>query len=138
MIQKVQSIYAQLMDLKKQDVYSDIQAVMGEIHQNAREDQKDIVEKADAALSAKKETVVDMTTLTYLDAMRSQIANIRQQYIKALMVPAKPDEKVVTASRSSIGYTIKLKSEEDIDRYVADIKEKLMEMLDGNDELNII
>ena len=34
--------------------------------------------------------------------------------------------------------SIKLKSEEDIDQYVADIKEKLMELLHGNNVLHII
>lgn len=138
LIQKVQNVYAQLMDLKRQEVYSEIQAAMGEIHQAANYNQKDIITKADAALGAKKTAAADATTLTQLDAMRIQISNIRQQYIKALMVPVVPDEKVVTAYRSSLGYTIKLKNEADVDKYVADIKEKLMEMLDGNDVLHII
>lgn len=138
LIQKVQNVYAQLMDLKRQEVYSEIQAAMGEIHQAANYSQKDIITKADDALGAKKKAAADATTLTQLDAMRIQIANIRQQYIKALMVEVKPDEKVATAYRSSLGYTIKLKNEGDIDKYVADIKEKLMELLDGNDVLHII
>lgn len=50
-----------------------------------------------------------------LDAMKIQIANIRQQYIKALMVPDKPDVDTVTANRGSICYTIKLENEADID-----------------------
>ena len=54
------------------------------------------------------------------------------------MIPSKPDEKVATASRSSLGYSVKLKSEEDIDKYVAEIKDRLMELLDGNDVLHII
>ncbi len=111
---------------------------MCEIHQAANYNQKEIITKADDALGAKKTAAADATTLTQLDAMRIQIANIRQQYIKALMVEVKPNEKVATAYRSSLGYTIKLKNEEDIDKYVADIKEKLMEMLDGNDVLHII
>lgn len=138
LIQKVQTVYAQLMDLKRQEVYSEIQAAMGEIHQAASFNQKDIIAKADDALSAKKKAATEVATLTQLDAMRIQISNIRQQYIKALMVPVEPDEKVVTAYRSSLGYTIKLKNEADVDKYVADIKEKLMEMLDGNDVLHII
>ena len=44
----------------------------------------------------------------------------------------------VTANRGTICYTIKLENEGDIDRYVADIKDKLMEMLDGHDVLHII
>ena len=138
LIQKVQMVYGQLLDLKKQDVYAEIQGAMGEIHQTAQFDQKDIVAKADDALGSKKKAAADATTLTQLDAMKIQIASIRQQYIKALMIPAKPDEKVATASRSSLGYSIKLKSEEDIDKYVAEIKNKLMELLDGNDVLHII
>lgn len=138
LIQKVQNAYTQLMDLKRQEVYSEIQAAMGEIHQTANYNQKDIITKADDALSAKKKAAADATTLTQLDAMRIHISNIRQQYIKALIVPVEPDEKVATAYRSSLGYTIKLKNEADVDKYVADIKEKLMEMLDGNDVLHII
>lgn len=138
LMQQVQTVYEQLLDLKKQDVYAEIQGAMGEIHQTAQYDQKDIVAKADDAFESKKKAAADATTLTQLDAMKIQIASIRQQYIKALMVPAKPDEKVATASRSSLGYSIKLKSEEDIDKYVAEIKDKLMELLDGNDVLHII
>lgn len=138
LMQQVQMVYGQLLDLKKQDVYAEIQGAMGEIHQTAQYDQKDIVAKADDALGAKKKAAADATTLTQLDAMKIQIASIRQQYIKALMIPSKPDEKVATASRSSLGYSVKLKSEEDIDKYVAEIKDRLMELLDGNDVLHII
>ena len=138
LMQQVQMVYGQLLDLKKQDVYAEIQGAMGEIHQTAQYDQKDIVAKADDALGAKKKAAADATTLTQLDAMKIQIASVRQQYIKALMIPSKPDEKVATASRSSLGYSVKLKSEEDIDKYVAEIKDRLMELLDGNDVLHII
>ena len=138
LMQQVQMVYGQLLDLKKQDVYAEIQGAMGEIHQTAQYDQKDIVAKADDALGAKKKAAADATTLTQLDAMKIQIASIRQQYIKALMIPSKPDEKVATTSRSSLGYSVKLKSEEDIDKYVAEIKDRLMELLDGNDVLHII
>ena len=138
LMQQVQMVYGQLLDLKKQDVYAEIQGAMGEIHQTAQYDQKDTVAKADDAFESKKKAAADATTLTQLDAMKIQIASIRQQYIKALMVPAKPDEKVATASRSSLGYSVKLKSEEDIDKYIAEIKDKLMELLDGNDVLHII
>ena len=138
LIQKVQMAYDQLLELKKQDVYSEIQAAMGEIHQTASDDQKDIITKADNALEAKKKAASDATTLTMLDAMKIQIASIRQQYLKALVVVEKPDIDTVTVNRSSICYTTKLEKETDVDKYVADIKEKLMEMLDGHDVLHII
>ena len=138
LMQEVRSIYNQLLELKKQDVLSEIQAAMAEIHQTAQLDQKGIVAKADDALDAKKKAAEDAATMTQLDAMKIQIANTRLQYIKALMAPTKPDEKVATASRSSLGYSVKLKSEDDIDKYVADMKDKLMGLLAGNDVLHII
>lgn len=138
LIQEVRSIYNQLLELKKQDVLSEIQAAMAEIHQTAQLDQKGIVAKADDALDAKKKAAEDAATMTQLDAMKIQIANTRLQYIKALMVSTKPGEKVATASRSSLGYSVKLKSEDDIDKYVADMKDKLMGLLAGNDVLRII
>lgn len=138
LIQKVQAIYGQLLDLKKEDVYAEIQAAMGEIHQTAQFDQKEIVAKADSALMAKKTAASNATNLTMLDAMKIQIFSIRQQYLKALMVEEKPNVDTITANRSSICYTIKLESEADVDKYVADIKEKLMGMLDGHDVLHII
>ena len=138
LMQTVRNIYNQLLELKKQDVISEIQAAMGEIHQTAELDQKDIVTKADAALTAKKKAVSEAETLTQLDAMKIQIANIRQQYLKALVVVSAPNVDTITASRSSICYSIKLENEADVDKYVADIKKKLMGMIEGHDVLHII
>ena len=138
LMHQVQTIYDQLLDLKRQDVISEIQSAMGEIHQAARMDQKSTVERADSALVAKRDAASKATTLTSLDAMRIQISSIRQQYLKALMVPVTPDIDTVTASRSSISYTAKLENQEDIDNYVNDIRTKLTEMLEGHDVLHII
>lgn len=138
LMQTVRNVYNQLLELKKQDVIAEIQAAMGEIHQTAELDQKDIVTRADAAFGAKKKAVTEAKTLTQLDAMKIQIANIRQQYLKALVVVAAPNVDTVTASRSSICYSIKLENEADVDKYVADIKKKLMGMIKGHDVLHII
>ncbi len=138
LIQQVQSIYGELLDLKKQDVYSEIQSAMGEIHQSASPKQKEVVTQADRALESKKQAASAVRTLTELDAMKTQIHNTRQSYLKALMVPENPEEKTKTVSRNAISYSTRIRSEEDIDEYVATIKEKLMEMLGDNDELHII
>ena len=138
LIQSLQAQYAKLMESKREDVLSEIQAAMGEIHQTATLDQKAIIQKADDALDAKKKAMQEATTLTQLDAMKIQIDNIRQQYLKALVVVAKPDVDTVTTGRANVCYTTTLKSEEDIDRYLADVKKKLMDMLDGHDVLHII
>lgn len=138
LIQQVQNTYNQLLKLKRDDLLSEIQSAMGEIHQTAALEQKDIVTRADNALEAKKNAATQATALTQLDAMKIQIANIRQQYMKALVVVNAPDIDTVTVNRSSICYTTKLENKNDIDAYVDEIREKLLDMLDGHDVLHII
>ena len=70
--------------------------------------------------------------------MMIQIANLRQQYLKALVVVEAPDTDTVTVSRGSVCCTAKLESEADVQRYVADIQKRLLEMLHGHDVLHII
>ena len=134
----VQTSYAQLLDLKKQEVFSEIQAAMAEIHQTANTDQMGIVTKADDALAAKKNAAAAAETLTQLDAMKIQVANIRQQYLKALVVVVRPQKKTVTVPRSSICGVATLNSSADVDAYVREIREKLLELLDGNDTVCVI
>ncbi len=138
LIQTLEAQYARLMEAKREDVLSEIQAAMGEIHQAADPTQKDIVQKADNALDAKKKMMQDATTLTQLDAMKIQIGNIRQQYLRALVVEVHSNVDTVTTGRANVCYVATLKSEEDIDRYLQDVKQKLMDMLDGHDVLHII
>ena len=138
LIQQVQNTYNQLLKLKRDDVLSEIQSAMGEIHQTAALEQKDIVTRADNAFEEKKNAATQAAALTQLDAMKIQIANIRQQYMKALIVVNAPDIDTVTVNRSSICYTTKLENKDDIDAYVEEIREKLLDMLDGHDVLHII
>ncbi len=138
LIQNAQNAYSQLLALKKQDVYADIQAAMGEIHQTARSAQMDIVVKADDAFEVKKKAASEANTLRDLDAMKTRIASLLQQFLKALVVINDPGRKTSTLTRGSICYTVTLSSEADIDDYVANIRKKLIQELDGNDVLHII
>ena len=136
--QSIQDVYNKLLDEKRDEVYAEIRSTMGEIHQTANIEQSDIVNKADAELEDKKSIAEQSEKLTALDAMKIQINNIRQRYLKMLVVEDKPDTKTVTISRSTVCTTAKLQSEEDIDRYVGQIKRELMDKLKGNDILHII
>ena len=139
LMQTVKTIYDGLLEIKKEEVLSDVQAAMAEIHQTATLNQKDVVDKADNALVAKREAAKTAESMTALDAMKIQIANIRQQYLKALVVVVTPPHiRTATVGRGSICYTAKLESEEDVDRYLAEVKKKLMEQLKDNDVLHII
>lgn len=139
LMQIVKTKHVQLLELKKEEVLADVQAAMAEIHQTARLDQKSIVEKADNALVAKREAAKVAESITALDAMKIQISTLRQQYMKALVVEEKkPGIRTATASRATICRTVKLETEADVDKYVAEIKKTLMEKLSGNDVLHII
>ena len=138
LMQETEGIYARLLAEKREEIFSEIRAAMAEIHQTATEKQADIVCRADDALQLKKESAENTTTLTSLDAMKIQIANIRQQYLQKLVVVPDPELKTVTISRSTICHTKRLENEADIDEYLAEIKEKLMDRLNGHDILHII
>ena len=138
LIQTIQNSYGQMLTVKQEEVYADIQAAMAEVHQTAQSDQKDIVKNADDAFMAKKTAAQDAKTLTQLDAMKIQIGTLRQQFIKALTVVTAPNVDTVTLSRNSICESVKLETEADVDKYVTEIKEKLMDKLNGHDVLHII
>ena len=139
LVQQVQDTYAKLLAQKREEVLGEIRAAMGEIHQTADTlKQGNIVQRADAALTEKRTAAEHAEKLTSLDAMKIQIGNIRQQYLQKLVVVAEPDVDTVTMSRSTICHTMQLKSEADVDKYVAEIRKTLLQKLDGHDVLHII
>lgn len=135
--QSIQEVYDRLLNDKREEVYAEIRAAMGEIHQTATIEQTDIVRRADAELEDKKSSAEQSDKLTALDAMKVQIAGIRQRYLQKL-VTVETSVDTVTMNRSTVCHTMKLQSEADIDAYVAEIKKTLMERLEGHDVLHII
>lgn len=138
LVQKMRDVYAKLLMQKREEILGEIQAAMGEIHQTADVKQGDIVQRADAALTEKRTAAEHAEKLTNLDAMKIQINNIRQQYLQKLVAVAEPDVDTVTMPRSTICHTMQLKSEADIDKYVAEIRKTLLQKLSGHDVLHII
>ncbi len=138
LIHTVQKAYQELMNLKRQEVFAELDSAMTEIRQTASAEQQDVVEMAAKAFAEKGEAANNAKSLTALDAMKIQLANLRQKYLKALLVVKDAVIDAVSTSRSGICYAVKLENEADVDKYVADIKAKLMKMLDGHDVLHII
>ena len=138
LVQGIKDVYSRLLAQKRDEVKAEIQAAMGEIHQSADIKQADIVQRADDALTEKRTAAENADKLTSLDAMKIQISNIRQQYLRKLAVVAEPNVDTVTMSRSTVCHTMKLKSEADIDEYLAEVKKTLMDKLNGHDVLHII
>jgi hypothetical protein len=138
LIHTVQQAYQSLMNLKRQEVFAELSAALDEIRQTAKADQQDVMDMADKAFGDKSDAANAAKSLTALDAMKIQIANLRQQYLKALMKTEQPEADVVSTSRAGLCYAAKLENEADIDQYVADIKAKLMSALGDHDVLHII
>ena len=142
-IQTIKTIYDKLLDAKKADVNVEIQSAMAEVHQAGSDVAlKTYVDQADAAFDLKKNSVANAQKLTELDAMYVQINNTKTQYL-AQMAAAKvqtagPQKKVASINRSTVCTSVTLESESDIDDYLAEIKQKLMQSLNDNDVVNII
>lgn len=138
LIQKVNNVYGKLLEFKRRDVISEIQASLGEIRQTAGRDQQNIVDRADKAHEEMKNSASAAETLTALDAMKVRLTGVRQQYLKALVVVEEPQVKSATVSRGSLGYVATLKTGDDVNEYVEEIRKRLTGLLDGNDVLHII
>jgi len=138
---QIDDIYSSLLTAKRDEVNNEIQAAMAELHQTAdMVKQADIIKRADDAFEAKKAAVAETTKLTALDAMKIQIGTIRQQYMKQLIVPADScgSTKVATVNRNIIGHVATIKNEDDIEKYLEQVRKTLREKLSDNDVLQII
>ncbi len=139
LMQEIGSVYEGLLELKRSEVLAEVKAAMGEIHQTAaRTDRKALLEKADGDLAEKREAAGAAETLTELDAMRIRISNVRTRYLHALMVEEGTSRRCASLSRSALCHTATLESEEDVDAYLARVKEKLMNALSENGSLHVI
>ena len=138
LIHLVEKAYQELLNLKRQEVFAELDTAMTEIRRSASANQQDVVDMAAKAFGEKGDAANAARSLTALDAMKIQISNLRQKYLRALVVEAKPDIKAKTVNRIGLCTAAKLESEADVDKYVADLRGKLLDMLDGNDVLHII
>jgi hypothetical protein len=79
LIHTVQQAYQSLMNLKREEVFAELSAALEEIRQTAKANQQDVVDMATKAFGDKSDAANAAKNLTALDAMKIQIANLRQQ-----------------------------------------------------------
>ena len=124
---------------KKEEVFAEIQSILADITSLAKPEQSDIVSKANSVLGVKKNDCNNATSLTVLDAMFAQLSSVKAQFVKELMaVPTAPDKKVKVINKNSICASANLESEADVDKYLEDVKQKLMDALKDNDTIQLI
>ncbi|MCD8011880.1 MAG: BREX system P-loop protein BrxC [Lachnospiraceae bacterium] len=146
-----------LLDKKRAELQEVIQQCMGAIHTAANGDMKarDAVSKADKYYEQKKTEIAAGKTLNYLDGLMVPMWNYKDDavsHIEVLLTPPKPVEppktpptsgggKVTpppkkvykTMYRQSMFPAKTLESEADVDAYLAQRKEQIMQLLRGCD-----
>ncbi len=156
----VRNAYAQLLEMKKEEVAENIRQCMQDVHQLAGEarDAGTLLHQADDYFVAKRETAKNATSVTELDAMITQLLNYKDTVCKRMefMVvsqhqqqqqpaynnnntpaPAPKPQKVTTVRRYDLCSIKRLQSKEDIDKYVEAIREKLYKTLENCDGVQI-
>ncbi len=151
LVVKVREKYDALLDVKRDEVTEIVRQGMQDVHELASEarDADALLRQADDWFVKKREALKEATSLTDLDAMITQVLNYKDTICRRMepMVARddpKHDEKddprpkkIQTIRRYDLCAVKRLRSEEDIDKYVDEIKRKLLNALDACDELQI-
>ena len=157
----VREAYAQLLDMKKEEVAENIRQCMQDVHQLASEarDAGTLLHQADDYFVGKRETAKAAASVTELDAMITQLLNYKDTVCKRMefMVvsqqqshqpannnngsstpaPAPKPQKITTVRRYDLCSVKRLQSKEDIDQYIETIREKLYKTLENCDGVQI-
>ena len=157
LIGKVKTAYDALLEMKKDEVAENIRQCMQDVHQLATEarDASTLLHQADDYFVGKRETAKNASSLTELDAMITQLLNYKDSICRRmeLMVASShtPDpvnhgqtgttapkpQKITSVRRYDLCSVKRLQTQEDIDKYVEGIREKLTKALENCDGIQI-
>lgn len=138
LIQIVTDIHCSLLADKKAEVCREINSAKHEIRAAAGQEHEELLSMAENTLDRKIYDADACISLTALDAMKIQLDSTRRQYLKEMVTAVTPNIDHVTLNRANLCRSAKLENEADIDRYLAELKNKLMESLKDHDVLHII
>ncbi len=109
-----------------------------------------LVKEAEYFLDGRKEKVESLKSLALIDALIPQINEKVDDFrlrIEEALKPAEPDmsgetpkpaeKKYVRVSRQQVFRPKRLESESEIDAYVAEIRKRMMDLLEGNDGIEL-
>ena len=156
----VEKSHDAMLDEKKASLYEIVQSCMADIHKdaNVNEDTKLISDKADKFYSQQKESIASEKSLRILDGVSVQLWGRRDEAVMAIdaaKAPKVPEKPPVTAGGGEVPPTppkkviIKkvarqqmfpakiLKSDEEIDAYVENIRKQMKQYMQGSDGIQI-
>lgn len=139
----------ELLKTKRAEVNELIDQCLNALEQRSKDepDLDDSFFKAKEVFEAKREEIWDLDALNALEAKKSTLIELKDRYLREfdeLIKPDKPSTSPSSPEGRKRGFYMQavfpkktLKSSQDIDEYVEDIRKLLEDYLDGFDELDI-
>lgn len=156
----VEKSHDAMLDEKRASLYEIVQSCMADIHKdaNVNEETKLISDKADKFYSQQKDSIASEKSLRILDGVQVQLWGRRDEAVMAIdaaKAPKVPEKSSVTPAGGDVPPTppkkeiIKkvarqqmfpakvLKSDEEIDAYVENIRKQMKQYMQGSDGIQI-
>ena len=153
----VEKSHNAMLDEKREGLYEVVRSCLEAIHENAmaNEETKIISDRADKFFDQKKEQIAAEKSLALLDGLSVPMWNHKDQATMAIEAamkpkvtspakPVAPDEKppvkkeiIKKIARQQMFPAKVLKSEDDIDAYVENIRKQMKQYLQGSDGIQI-
>ena len=165
-ISVINDVKLELLKNKKQDLFELIDGCLEALNDKAKEDEEklaDILNSAKDEFDSKRADIENSSSLLNLGAYEVMIIKVKDKFITQIEEALKPVEeaiaqenvqqskveekkevevkpaplKIRSLNRQVVFDTARLESEEDIDRYLRDVRERLVNALKGNDGVTI-
>ncbi len=161
-ISVINDVKLELLKNKKQELFELIDGCLEALNDKAKEDEEklaDILNSAKDEFDSKRADIENSSSLLNLGAYEMMIIKVKDKFITQIEEALKPVEKAIaqedvqqskveekkevevkpaplkirSLNRQVVFDTARLESEEDIDRYLRDVRERLVNALKGND-----
>ena len=146
-----------MLDKKRESLYEIVQSCMADIHKdaNVNEDTKRISDKADQFYSQQKEAIAAEKSLRILDGVSVQLWGRRDEDVMAIeaakapkvevkppvsgeIPPTPPKKEIIKkVARQQMFPAKVLKTDEEIDTYVENIRKQMKQYMQGSDGIQI-
>ena len=155
LIKEVKEVHDRMLKEKRNDILEIVRQCLEAIHTKAADDEKAraISNTADTFYDQKKEKIVETESLALLDGLVPPMLSYKDQVVDRIEAVLKPEppkppvgpeppkppkkEFIKAYNRQVVFPTKTLKSEEDIDAYLQNIKKQLEQLMKGCDGIRL-
>jgi len=155
LIKKVKEVHDRMLKEKRNDILEIVRQCLEAIHTKAADDEKAraISNTADTFYDQKKEKIAETESLALLDGLVPPMLSYKDQVVDRIeavlkpeppkpvtpgLAPQPPKKEFIKAYNRQVVFPTKtLKSEEDIDAYLQNIKKQLEQLMKGCDGIRL-